>query len=354
MTTRTTSVRTLALAAILALGFAVVPAAASHAADGDVTWTVRTASNDLGGARTSYNYTINPGAKVDDALVITNSGSAPLDLAVYAADGYTTDSGQFDLVVAGEKSVSVGTWVHSASDQISVGPGETVEIPFSVTVPTNATPGDYAGGIVTSLVQPDSASGITVDRRLGIKIALRVGGDLAPSLAVENVHVDWSGGLNPFAAGNATMTYTIHNTGNAALDSQQAASVSGPFGLLRTDATEIAAPPRLLPGESWDVTVPVHGVAAAILLAATATVTPVVVDASGSSSPLAPVVATATGLAVPWTLLIAVLVLAAAVVLAVRVLRRRRSQQQAREDERVREAVELALSGKSAPPTSAS
>ncbi|MEK8108949.1 hypothetical protein NKG94_37190 [Micromonospora sp. M12] len=51
-------------------------------------------------------------------------------------------------------------------------------------------------------------------------------------------------------------------------------TVSGPFGLLRVRAGDIAAPPELLPGESWNVTVPVRGVAPAISLAATATLTP--------------------------------------------------------------------------------
>ena len=35
---------------------------------------------------------------------------------------------------------------------------------------------------------------------------------------------------NPFAKGDATVTYTIHNTGNAILTARQAVSVSGPFG----------------------------------------------------------------------------------------------------------------------------
>ena len=360
MTTLVTSpararIRMLVLLPLVVLGLVLAPATGAQAAGGDdVTWTVRTASNEFGTDRTSYSYTVNPGSEIDDALVVANRGTESLDLGVYAADGYTTDSGQFDLLVAGEKSLGVGAWVHGKTDHIVVGPGETVEFPFTVSVPENATPGDYAGGVVTSLVQPDEANQINVDRRLGIRIALRVGGDLTPSLAIEDAHVDWNGGLNPFAGGDATVTYTIHNTGNAVLSAQQTAGVAGPFGWLPADAGTIDDPPRLLPGESWDVSVPVPDVAAAVWLTATATVIPVVVDASGSTTALEPVVATANGWAVPWMLLLLVVVVVALAIVVPRLWRLRRARLKAHEDARVQEAVERALGTKEEAAPSAS
>ncbi|CAN5212582.1 hypothetical protein BH09ACT5_BH09ACT5_06200 [soil metagenome] len=342
-------VRGAVLAVLIALGAGFAPAAA-HAADGDdVTWTVRTASNSFGADRTNFSYTINPGTEVQDALVVANRGDTPLDLGVYAADGYTTESGQFDLVVAGTDSVSIGAWVRSASDHVVVGPGQTVEVPFTLSVPENATPGDYAGGIVTSLAEEDAAEGISVDRRLGIRIALRVGGDLTPGLTIENAAIAWDGGLDPFAGGDATLTYTLHNTGNAVLSAQQSASAAGPFGLLPVEADAMEAPPQLLPGENWKVSVNLRDVAPVFLLTGTATVTPVVVDASGSKTPLAPVTATAVGSAVPWMLLLIIVLAVALVIVALRVRRVRQAQQRAREDARVQEAGEQALATKSLP-----
>jgi len=332
-----------AFALLVVFGIPTVASSAAHAAEDDVTWTVRTASNDFGAERSSYRYTVNPGSTVEDALVVVNHGDTALDLGVYAADGYTTDSGQFDLVVGGAKSVAVGTWVRSSVDRISVGPGETIEVPFAVTVPRDAMPGDYGGGIVTSLVQTDAIEGINVDRRLGIRIALRVSGDLAPSLAVENMQVTWDGGLNPFAGGDATVSYTIHNTGNTMLSAQQTADVAGPFGWLPTGTATIAAIPQLLPNETWEVTASLRDVPAMFLLTATATVTPVVTDASGSTTALAPIVASANGWAAPWGLLLLIAAVAALVIVGLRLQKRHRMLQQEREAARVKEAVELAL-----------
>ncbi|UFS60905.1 WxL protein peptidoglycan domain-containing protein [Subtercola endophyticus] len=340
-----TLARTAALALIAALALAVLPAIGAQASDDDVTWTVRTASNQFGAERTAYNYAVNPGQTVDDALVVSNHGATPVDLGVYAADGYTTESGQFDLLVAGAKSVGVGAWVAGGTDHVTVAAGQSVEYPFTLTVPANATPGDYSGGIVTTLTQPDDANGINVDRRLGVKITLRVGGDLKPSLAIENMHVDWNGGLNPFAGGDATVSYTLHNTGNAVVSAQQAATVSGPFGWFALDAGTLDAPPQLLPGETWNVSVPVRDVPAEFWLTASASVVPVVIDSSGSTTNLDAVTSAATGPAIPWMLLVIILVIVALIILAVRLRRRAASHRQAREDARVKEAVDLALEG---------
>ncbi|MGW5126208.1 WxL protein peptidoglycan domain-containing protein [Streptomyces sp. NPDC004069] len=342
-TTVTALARTAALALLMAFALTGLRATPAAAEGGDVTWTVRTAPNSYGADRSSFSYAVNPGGRVEDAMVVANRGKAPLTLAVYAADGFTTDTGQLDLLTKDKKSVGVGAWVHADRTSVVLRPGKSVQVPFTVTVPDNATPGDYVGGVLTSLRQSDEAEGINVDRRLGIRVKLRVGGDLRPTLAVENLHVDYSGSANPLAAGDATVTYTIHNTGNAVLSARQSVAVAGPFGWLRTEAGRIPAPPELLPGESWKVTVPVRGVTPGVVLTATATLTPLLTDASGSTTALDPVPATAHGWAVPWTLLLILVLLIALTAGAVVRTRRGRARRKLREDARVRDAVAQAL-----------
>jgi hypothetical protein len=334
----------LCAAALVALAVAL-PAASAAAADDstDVNWTVRTESNDFGSDRTNYGYTIDPGGTVTDGIVVANHGQEPVDLKVYAADGFTSDDGALSLVVAGEESKAVGAWITPGQETLTLGPGETASIPFTVSIPDNATPGDYAGGIVTSLTVPDADTGVNVDRRLGIRVNLRVGGDLAPALAVENLSVSWNGGLNPLAGGDATVTYTLHNTGNAAISADPASTVGGVFGLLAVDAPHADAAPELLPGESLTQTVVVPNVPPLFALLASTTATPVVTDAAGSRSPIAEVTASAVGLAVPWTLLVIVALIAVALVLVLRRRGRNKAEAQQREDARVSEAVAQAL-----------
>ncbi|MFE6487460.1 WxL protein peptidoglycan domain-containing protein, partial [Streptomyces sp. NPDC057757] len=309
----------------------------------DVTWTVRTAANGYGDDRSSFSYGVNPGSQVKDAMVVANHSASPLRLALYASDGYTTEKGQLDLLTQEKKSVGIGAWVRATEESVRIAPGRTAEIPFTVTVPRDATPGDYVGGILTSLKQSDDTEGIAVDRRLGIRIKLRVSGALKPALAIENLHVDYHGTANPFGQGDATVTYTLHNTGNALLSGAQNVTLTGPFGTLSTQAARIAAPPELLPGERWKVVVPVDDVTPAVRLTAEATVTPAITDAAGSTSSLRPVRATTTGWAIPWTLVLLVVLLLAAAAAGYFLRRRDRARRKRREDARVRDAVEEAL-----------
>ncbi|GLY83108.1 WxL protein peptidoglycan domain-containing protein [Actinoallomurus iriomotensis] len=309
------------LAVLGLLGAGADPAAA---ADGDVPWTVGTAAGDFGAGRPNYSYTLDPGGRLQDGLVVTNHGTTPLRLAVYAADGFTTKAGQFDLVTKDAKSTGVGAWVHPDRPELTIRPGESVQVPFTVTLPDDAAPGDHMGGIVTSLTRAGTADPAQVDRRVGIRIRLRVGGPLKPSLSVERPRVRYSGTLNPFGKGEATVTYTIHNTGNAILTARQAVSVSGPLGGPGVRAGGIGDSPQLLPGDTWKVSVPVRGVAPALRLTGTVTVTPLIADAAGSIAPLAAVRTTTHAWNVPWVLLL--LLVLCALIAAGLAFRRRRTR----------------------------
>ncbi|MFD8340364.1 DUF916 domain-containing protein [Streptomyces solisilvae] len=322
------------LAALGVLGAVAGPAAA---ADGDASWTVRTAANDFGTDRRNYGYTLNPGARIEDGLVVANHGSTPLHLAVYTADGFTTKAGKLDLVRNGATSTRVGAWARPDRPDVTVRPGQSAEVPFTLTVADNAEPGDYLGGIVTSLTRPGQA-----ERRLGIRIRLRVGGELKPRLSVEGLRVRYAGTSNPLGKGEATVTYTIRNTGNAILSTRQAVSLSGPFGRPHTDAGKIDDSPQLLPGDTWKVSVPVREVAPALRTTGRVTLTPLLADASGSIAPLATVETTAHAWTIPWVSLLLLLVVLCGVLFGIRWafrLRRGRRGDRRREDMGTKELV---------------
>ncbi|GAA3510405.1 hypothetical protein FHR32_003722 [Streptosporangium album] len=322
---------------LAALGFLGVGTGPAAATDGEVSWAVTTASNDFGYGRQNYSYALDPGGQLQDGLVVVNHGTTPLHLAVYAADGFTTKQGRLDLVAKDAKSTGVGAWVHTDRSDVTVPPGKSVEVPFTVALPDNAAPGEYMGGIVTSLTQAGEADGIDGDRRLGIRILLRVGGELKPSMSVEDLRVRYSGTPNPFGKGDATVTYTIHNTGNAILTARQAVSISGPLGRLGVHAGQIDDSPQLLPGDTWKVSVPVHGVAPALRLTGMVALVPLLTDVSGSVAPLANIESTTHAWTIPWALLLFLIVLCGLVVAALASRRRRQTKL------RVQEAVEQPL-----------
>jgi hypothetical protein len=102
------------------------------------------------------------------------------------------------------------------------------------------------------------------------------------------------------------------------------AAVSRPFGRWRVPAKGIADTPQLLPGETWQVSVPLRDVTPAVSLGAKVSLVPLLADAAGSIAPLAATSATAHAWAVPWTVLALLVVVVALVVAGLLAVRRGR------------------------------
>ncbi|WP_279365978.1 DUF916 domain-containing protein [Microbacterium testaceum] len=320
----------LAFLAGLALLLGTPLAASAEAApspDTTVTWSVKPADTAQGRDRPNYAYDLMPGGTVGDALYVANRSPQPITLRVYAADGFLTDDGALDILAGGAESTDLGSWVSIASPELTLDSGASAEVPFTVTVPADAAPGDYAAGIVASmLVTADN--GTVTERRLGSRVHLRVQGDLAPSLAIGDVVVDYHGTTNPAETGSATVGYTLTNTGNTRLDPNVEVALGGPFGWARVTAADDA--PELLPGSSLKRTVEVAGVVPLVLLSADVTATSQVVSrtlAGAEPSALDPLVSqgAAATAAVPWTALAILAVVALLVAWRVIAARRRRA-----------------------------
>jgi len=300
-----------ALAAAASLVGSALLAAPAVAAEAPA-WEISTADGVMGSGRQNFYYAAQPGDRIEDALHIVNHDDSPLDLALYAADAFTTDAGELDLRTEDHEATSVGRWVGMQEDHVSLQPGESTEIPFTIAVPTDATDGDHLGGIVTSL----DAEGSGPEVRSAIRVQLRVGNGFAPSLAVEDLAVQYGG--DPVGTGDATVTYTLRNTGDTTLAAEQSVTLTGPFGAFPATGQPIGNVPRLLPGETWSVSAPVPGVIPSGVITADVTVVPLYTDSAGSTGPLGTVNRSVQGFAIPWVPLLLLLGLAALVVLLLR------------------------------------
>ncbi|MGW1539954.1 WxL protein peptidoglycan domain-containing protein [Streptomyces sp. NPDC002309] len=299
---------------------------------GRTTFGVQPSSAKKPDTRPNFSYGATPGAVVEDHIAIRNHSARPLTLRVYAGDAFTTADGGFDLYAARHKSTDVGAWVKLRKTRIKVPARSHVIVPFTLTVPPKATPGDHTGGIVASL----SASGtdgkgnkVAVDQRVGARVYLRVTGELESRLAVEDLRTTYQGTANPFGTGTATVTYTVRNTGNVRLAGDQSVRVRDLFG----GGAAVAQPrdlTELLPGDSLKVTVKATGVLPTFRGTATVTLDPRPVRGDVKHRILPRVTRTEPFSATPWSFLaLLAAVLAAVVPFLVRRRRRGRPRQDA-------------------------
>lgn len=258
------------LAGALPAGAAAAAPTPTPSAAPVVTWGVAPSSRTGPDGRAAFTYKLDPDAELTDYAGISNYSGQPITVDVYASDAFTTPSGGFDLLPAAQRPTDVGSWVafEPRYRRLVIPSKSRVDVPFRLTVPRNATPGDHAGGIVASIAEPGADAGgnrVRVDRRVGARVYLRVTGALAPAFTVERLDARYDGSLNPFSGGTATATYRVRNTGNVRLTARPRVAVAGPFGLARrtVDAPPL---PEILPGGEYTATVPVRGVAPLVRL----------------------------------------------------------------------------------------
>ncbi|GAA1348782.1 COG1470 family protein [Streptomyces beijiangensis] len=212
----------LSLLFTLAVTPAVTPAFAS-----EPQWTLTPASG--GGTRPSsdgrpYFYLEGaPGTVLQDTLSLTNPGAKPVTVRLRGAQGYNTAAGSFAVRPLAD------SWITPLVTSAKVPPHTRADIPFSITVPAGAEPGDHPAAVVAS------AGG----REVGVRIQLRVSGPTLSALTVEDISVDKSAGL---------IRYTLVNRGNTTLTPRLAVRAEGVFGrVLNRPARNL--PLELLPAQ---------------------------------------------------------------------------------------------------------
>ena len=266
MITKTFSALVIGAAALLSLlAGGMLPASATPleepAADpASITWAIQPATDAGPDGRISLRHSVAGGESVSDLVGVSNFSSVPARFAIYASEGTITADGSFDLVPSSEGAED-GSWVtiepvdgstarEGGGIIIDVPAGAVALVPVRVDVPANATPGDHPAGIVAELVRDDDDA-VTLSTRVGVRVHLRVTGDLIAELVPTAVDTSYAPSWNPFSPGVLTVSYVMANDGNIRLGAQGSVSAGGPFGIAGKTASSEQR--EILPGEQKQV-----------------------------------------------------------------------------------------------------
>jgi hypothetical protein len=223
----------LAPAMLLALVFSSTTALAATPGSGTSGFSSEPAVNGhIDNSRSRFTYQLSPGQTVSDEVFVSNTGSGTIQLVVYAADATTTLDGAYDVPTNDQQPKDVGSWVsfQNGAKQVLVTlkHDKGVAIPFKVTVPNEATPGDHAGGIAVGTISSGDGQ-IKIQRRIVTRLYARIQGALNPSLTISSFSANYNPSWNPFD-GTVVEQFTIANNGNVALKATAIGQVFGAFG----------------------------------------------------------------------------------------------------------------------------
>lgn len=317
---------------LLSIPFVASAVAQSEGPQDDLTtWGVVPADADGNpDGRISFRHEVEPGETITEHAVVTNYSEQPVVFSLEGAPGTISTDGSFDVLDADELEEGRGSWI-TIQDTVDVEAASSVTIPFTIDVPEDALPGDHPAGIVVGLAGDAAGTdslAVGFDARVGLRLHLRVDGEIEPRLEVRELQTRYETSWNPFSPGRIVIDYTVANAGNVRLASEESARVAGPWGTRSTMAIDDAmAQSETLPGGRKPVTTTVDRVWPLGPLSTTITARPSILgeDDLGDTT-LRFATAHETMWAIPWSQL---LLLVAAFALAVYLRRRRRRRKAA-------------------------
>lgn len=163
-----------------------------------------------------FHYSADAGETISDTLHVNRKylyGQEPsLDVSYYAVDGHMTSDGFISMESEFENQKYIGAWtvLGIKSEKIEY----KSDIPFTIKIPKNATPGQYIGGFVLTqkedetLAAPSAPNNMTKVRlRYATSIRIDVKGEFDTSFEISNVDYKKDDG-------RLKLSFDFINTGN--------------------------------------------------------------------------------------------------------------------------------------------
>ena len=155
---------------------------------------------------------ISPGMSVKGEIVIINDTSS--DQTYYSViQSFVPKGEEGDQEYLPETDVAgLPSWIHLEEKQISLKPGESKKIKYTIDVPPNAEPGGHYATVFYSLSPSKNmkGTGIGIASKTGILFLIRVSGDIVEQANIES----FTSNKNLFTHLPAMLSLRIRNTGN--------------------------------------------------------------------------------------------------------------------------------------------
>ena len=228
--------------ALVALALVTVPAAAQEPADDLPAVVVTPVDADAPNGGLWFTLDGEPGARLAGEAELYNPAEVAQEVTLYLADLTIDDRGDAHV---GDERRDVGAWGEFDQPHLSIAARDIVRVPFHLTIPADAEPGDHLGAVVAESAPP-ADTGIRVAKRLAKRLYVTVPGDAEAALVIESVTAHVAGGVLPR---HADVEVVVRNTGNIRLETKVLVDGRRASGsaLLMSQSTEVYRVRRSIP-----------------------------------------------------------------------------------------------------------
>ncbi len=180
---------------------------------------------------TIFDIKVKPGQSITKAVKLTNETTAPMTLT------YTT--GIFEAAPAGNGTPtllpkptdinSIADWITVSIPQITLQPGQKMDVPFTISVPVNAEAGGHYGWISWNEAPSGvNGSGVAISSGIATQVLLDVEGNVTEMLNIQSFQT--KDGSTSYEKLPITFTANIYNSGNVHEKPVGAVLVKNMFG----------------------------------------------------------------------------------------------------------------------------
>src|SRR3989344_944910 len=159
-------------------------------------------------------YTLDLGESKDDALLVSNTTEEEQTVKLYAVDSVASNQGNFALEAEDAARVGIGRWIALSETLLTLQPGASRELPFTITIPQTADVGEHSGGIIIQKADKNQVegTGASIVTRIGIRVYETVPGTIVRQLAITDFTVERAADTQAF-----TISLTAENRSNVTL-----------------------------------------------------------------------------------------------------------------------------------------
>jgi hypothetical protein len=144
-----------------------LPGSVARADTGSAQFSIRPVAPNSTASSTApyFIFDAQAGTTIQSKVRITNIGTATGSVALYPVDATTGQTSGVVYRTSTDPRTDIGAWVSVGTQHVTLAPKHDQIIPFSITVPASARPGQHVGGLVAEdlAVQGGSSSSVQIN-----------------------------------------------------------------------------------------------------------------------------------------------------------------------------------------------